>query len=230
MIVARSIYETGKYILTGLSVSVCFTAFAWFVKPEISKLIIPRVVSLSQSHAADLEGLDLDPIYLSGSERNADLGGLYITKYGYVGDGLYGELVTADTRVVAMHRFLIDHGSPMAGEAETFVSAADDVGLDWRLVASISGVESAFGQLIPYNSYNGWGWRGGPGGDFSNFGSWEAGIRYVTTRIAEGYGTTMSVFTMEPIYCPPCGMNPEHAWANGVAGYMAQLDNYRREL
>ena len=210
---------------------VCFLAFAAIVKPEVGSKIIPKIVEFSEVYANSTAGVDLDPIYISkGGATNMSVTGLYSTRYGYLGDGIYGELVTSDTRVVAMHRFLVNYDSPMAPYAETFVVEADDAGLDWRLMAAISGVESAFGRLIPYNSYNAWGWRGGPGGDFSNFSSWRDGIEFITPRVADGYGTDIDVFEMEPTYCPPCGRNPEHAWANGVERYMGQLSEYRENL
>ena len=222
------------YVIVGMKVialGVLFVAFSAIVKPEIASRVIPEVVDFSVVMAESGGGVDLDPVYLTqGNSSYARVTGLYSTKHAYSGDGIYGDLVTSDTRVVAMNRFLADYDSPMAKYAEVFVDSADQVGLDWRLVASISGVESAFGRLIPHNSYNAWGWKGGPGGDFSMFAGWEDGISWVTNRIAVGYGTEISVFDMESTYCPPCGMNPRHEWANGVARYLEQLSDYRRRL
>ncbi len=134
--------------------------------------------------------------------------------------------VTIDPRIVAMRKFLDDYHSPMAPYAKTLVDEADQYGLDWRLVASISGVESAFGNLIPYLSNNGWGWRGGPNGAYSLFTSWNDGIMTVTSRLAVGYGTTLTPFDIESTYCPPCGENPAHLWANGVTNFMNELQYY----
>ncbi|MEA3357583.1 MAG: hypothetical protein U9Q67_04055 [Patescibacteria group bacterium] len=201
------------------------------IKPEIGKYAIPWLLSFSEAHAQSEIGLELDPIILpSTSDTSLATSSLYSTRYGLGNGGIYGDLITSDTRVISMHHFLVDYHSPMAPYAETFVVVADEVGLDWRLVAGISGVESGFGRIIPYNSYNAWGWRGGPGGNFSNFGSWEEAIDYITRRLAVGYGTELDVFGMESTYCPPCGLNPAHAWANGVSDYMGLLSQYRREL
>jgi len=139
-------------------------------------------------------------------------------------------LSTADPRIVAMRKFLIDYHSPLYPYSEIFVKTADSVNLDWRLVASISGVESAFGRLIPSQSNNAWGWRGGPGGAYSVFSSWKDGIDTVTTRLALGYGTDLTPFQIEPTYCPPCAENPAHAWANGVTLFMNELDFYLNNL
>ena len=135
-----------------------------------------------------------------------------------------------DPRVVAMRNFLVSYQSPMAGDAEVFIKEADRYGLDWRLVASISGVESAFGNLIPPGSYNGWGWKGDPARDWSHFGSWENGITTVTRGLALGYGTHLTPFEIEPTYCPPCGLNPRHEWANGVTRFMYLLNEEVEKL
>ena len=135
---------------------------------------------------------------------------------------------TIDPRVLAMNKFLTDYHSPMANSAETFIREADKHGLDWRLVASISGVESAFGNLYPAGTHNGWGWRGinRNEGGWSIFSSWDSAITHITERLAVGYGTHLTPFEIEPTYCPPCGENPEHAWANGVTRFMIQLQYY----
>jgi len=137
-----------------------------------------------------------------------------------------------DPRVLAMSEFLTDYNSPMQPYVETFITAADDSDLDWRLVASISGVESAFGNIIPDNTYNGWGWRGINANEdgWSVFSDWENSISYITKRIAVGYGTSLTPFDMEATYCPPCAANPAHAWANGVTRYMNELQYYLNSL
>ncbi len=135
---------------------------------------------------------------------------------------------TVDPRVIAMNKFLRDYHSPMSNSANTLVQEADKHGLDWRLVASISGVESAFGNITPAGSNNAWGWRGINGNEagWSMFGSWNEAITHITQRLAQGYGTTLTPFEIEPTYCPPCGANPAHAWANGVTRFMNQLQYY----
>jgi hypothetical protein len=137
-----------------------------------------------------------------------------------------------DPRVLAMSEFLTDYNSPMQPYAETFVVEADKYGLDWRLVASISGVESAFGHLIPNGSHNGWGWRGIQANEegWSFFTDWDQAITHITERIALGYGINITPFSMEATYCPPCGRNPAHAWANGVSRYMNELEYYLNNL
>lgn len=143
-----------------------------------------------------------------------------------------GYIKTEDTRIISMQKFLFDYNSPMYPHAKTFISEADKYGLDWRLVASISGVESAFGNLIPRGTYNGWGWRGinkNPEG-WSQFESWDAGIAEVTRGLAQGYGITLTPYQIEQYYCPPCWANPAHAWAGGVSRFMRELKYYADNL
>jgi hypothetical protein len=135
---------------------------------------------------------------------------------------------TLDPRVLAMSKFLNDYHSPMAPYAEIFIIEADRYGLDWRLVASISGVESAFGNLLPKGSHNAWGWRGIKPNEagWSIFDNWEESIAHVTERLALGYGTDLSPFEIQDTYCPPCGETGLDLWAHGVTRYMNELEYY----
>jgi hypothetical protein len=136
--------------------------------------------------------------------------------------------LTLDPRVVAMNKFLNDYHSPMAQHAELFIIEADRHGLDWRLIASISGVESAFGNLIPKGTNNGWGWRGKDRNEdgWSVFPTWEDAITHITERMALGYGTDLTPYDIESTYCPPCGETGLHLWANGVNRFMNELQYY----
>jgi hypothetical protein len=140
--------------------------------------------------------------------------------------------LSSDPRILAMHKFLYDYQSPMIKHAETFVTEADKYGLDWRLIVSISGVESAFGNLIPKGSNNGWGWRGRNPDErgWSVFETWDEAIIHITERMAEGYGTDLTPYDIESIYCPPCGETGLHLWANGVTRFMNELEYYVNNL
>ena len=139
-----------------------------------------------------------------------------------------GDIKIEDPRVIAMQKFLFDYNSPMYPYAKTFITEADKYGLDWRLVASISGVESAFGNIIPKGTHNAWGWRGkNKNADgWSQFATWDEGIAEVTRGLAEGYGTDKTPFQIEQYYCPPCWLNPAHVWSGGVSRYMRELKYY----
>ena len=98
------------------------------------------------------------------------------------------EKVYPDERVETLKRILQYYKSPLESSAEHFVLEADKYKLDWRLVAAISGAESAFGKHIPYGSYNAWGW-GIPTGAQSGiaFSDWKKGISTVSSGLRKNY-------------------------------------------
>lgn len=142
------------------------------------------------------------------------------------------KFLTLDPRILAMNKFLADYQSPMAKYSEVFIVEADRYGLDWRLIAAISGVESAFGNLIPRGSHNGWGWRGRNRNEngWSMFEDWEEAITHITERMALGYGIDLTPYDIESTYCPPCGETGLHLWANGVTRFMNELEYYVNNL
>ncbi|MBI5621204.1 glucosaminidase domain-containing protein [Candidatus Gottesmanbacteria bacterium] len=94
----------------------------------------------------------------------------------------FGQILR-DPRIDQLRAYLESHNSPMAQESVHFISEADRLGLDWKLLAAIAGTESTFGKHVPPGSYNAWGW-GIPTGAQSGiaFGSWKQGI----TKVSEG--------------------------------------------
>ncbi len=91
-----------------------------------------------------------------------------------------------DRHIKILKKFLEKQSSPLTPYAGSFVDNAAKYDLDWRLVAAISGLESTFGQQIPYNSYNGWGW-GIYGDNIIRFSSWDEGIQTVSKGLRENY-------------------------------------------
>jgi len=116
--------------------------------------------------------------------------------------------------------FLKKRGSPLAGYGNVFVAAGKKYGVDPRLVVSISGIESSFGQHIPQGTFNAWGW--GPGRPFA---SWNEGIATVTRGLAEKY-IAQGLVTPDQIvskYAPGSAGNDESNWAKVVNGFMSDL-------
>ena len=73
-------------------------------------------------------------------------------------------------------------------EGRHFVAEADRLGLDWKLVAAIAGVESTFGHRVPRNSYNAWGWGIFTGKqDGIHFATWADGITTVSEGLKNRY-------------------------------------------
>lgn len=94
----------------------------------------------------------------------------------------FGQILR-DERIDRLRTYLSLHNSPLVDESAHFISEADRLGLDWKLVVAIAGTESTFGKRVPKGSYNAWGW-GIPTGAQSGlaFDSWKEGI----TRVSEG--------------------------------------------
>jgi hypothetical protein len=200
----------------------------YLVFPKIINSFIPRVLEVGPVFGETHTYYSLDPLIanekLSGEVNMEDLYWELDTRV------IETSEVTMDPRKRAVEIMLIQYDSPMAPYAADFVEASDKHGNDWRLAVSITGVESAFGRITPANSYNGWGWRGGENGAFSKFNSWEHSIKYVTERLAVGYGTDITPMEMESTYCPPCGATGKHYWARGVENYMYILEQYRKQI
>jgi hypothetical protein len=122
-----------------------------------------------------------------------------------------------DQRVTKLRAYLAKNNSPLVDYADEFVKYADKYELDWRLVVSISGVESTFGKHIPLNSYNAYGWANGG----YKFTSWDNSIEHVTMSlrtkyIDRGYDTLPEI---SRIYCPP---NP--LWWTKVKFFMEKIE------
>lgn len=102
-------------------------------------------------------------------------------------------------------------GSPLAGQGETFASAAWDYGVDPRWSPAISFVESSKGAVC-FLPHNAWGWGS------SSWGSWEEAIDAHVRGLSRGYGYTLSMEAAKK-YCPP---NWQH-WYNSCAAQMDMI-------
>lgn len=83
-----------------------------------------------------------------------------------------------DPRLLILKRFFEDRGSPIDHLAKDFLLAADHYGLDWRLLPSISVIESGGGKEFTNNNI--FGWDNGK----AHFPSIQAGIHLVARRLA----------------------------------------------
>jgi len=83
-----------------------------------------------------------------------------------------------DPRLETLRRFFSKADCPAAGYSEAFLEAADAYALDWRLLPSLSFVESTGGKSAPYNNL--FGWDSGR----AHFPDPIAGIRQVGYRLA----------------------------------------------
>ena len=121
----------------------------------------------------------------------------------------------ADVRVEKIRKYLDQRNSPLADYAREFVAAADEYGIDYRIVASISIIESEGGKHT-FKPYNAWGWGK------SGFSSWEEGIWTVSKGISKYYAngaTTPKAISYS--YCPPSSQS----WATKVQYVMNQVES-----
>lgn len=129
-----------------------------------------------------------------------------------------------EVRVQRVKRFLVQHDSPMAGNAEDFVSSGERYGVDYRLVVAISGKESTFGKYQLGNNPFGWSWGNlshPPGQRFRTFASFSDAISVVTQGLAEGYkGLNLGEIAYR--YAPPSENNTEK-WIADVREFMKEI-------
>ncbi|MDP3988264.1 MAG: hypothetical protein Q8P80_03915 [Candidatus Levybacteria bacterium] len=132
-------------------------------------------------------------------------------------------VVKNDIRVKVLKDFLLTYNSPLAENAQTFVEEADKNKLDWRLVASISGVESTFGHQIPYNSYNAWGW-GIYGDNMITFQSYDEAIKTISKSLRKDYMDSwgaQDVYQIGRIYAA------SPTWAQRVEYFMEKVEDFQ---
>ncbi len=84
-----------------------------------------------------------------------------------------------DPRLAQLREFFLKHDSPAYVLAADFLNAADDNGLDWRLLPTIALVESGGGRECRRNNI--FGWSSGR----QSFPSVRAAIYTVAERLAE---------------------------------------------
>ncbi len=134
----------------------------------------------------------------------------------------FGQMLR-DERVEKLRAYLTMHNSPLTGEASHFITEADRLDLDWKLVPAIAGVESTFGKHTPPGSYNGWGW-GIPTGAQSGitFDSWKDGITSVSEGLKYRYinrGAT-SIEQIGRIYAA----SPR--WSGNIRFFLNQIETF----
>lgn len=138
---------------------------------------------------------------------------------------LKSEITTeiVDHRSQMLREYLETHDSPLASEADAFVSIADKYELDWKLLASIAGLESSYGKRLPYNSHNAWGW-GYNNGTVKHFDTWEDAIEEISKGLRERYLRDIE-------YSDPYIIGPTYAasptWAQRVTYIMGSIEDYR---
>lgn len=127
-----------------------------------------------------------------------------------------------DYRVVILKEYLEQYNSPFADQAAVFVREADKNNIDWKLLVAISGVESTFGQQIPYNANNAWGW-GIYGDNMIRFTTWEEAITTISKALREKY---MDQWGAQDVYQIGKYYAASPTWATRVDYFMQKIDAF----
>lgn len=119
-----------------------------------------------------------------------------------------------------IRQFLARYNSPLEPYSVDIVNAAEEYGLDHRLIPAIAMQESTLCKKIPVNSFNCWGF-GIYGTKVTRFADFKEGIYTVTRALATRYKkrglvTADQIMTM---YTP----SSNGSWARGVNTVLNQL-------
>ncbi|OGE14282.1 hypothetical protein A3B39_00300 [Candidatus Daviesbacteria bacterium RIFCSPLOWO2_01_FULL_37_10] len=128
-----------------------------------------------------------------------------------------------DERAKVLSEYFKKYNSPFQYHAQDFIDAADENGLDWKLVPAISGVESTFGKHS--YGYNAWGW-GIYGDNRLGFNSWRDGIYTVSGGLKKNYvdkGLT-EPYSMNKVYAS------SKTWGSRVTYFMDDMEQFEEEI
>lgn len=130
------------------------------------------------------------------------------------------DITEQDGRAERIRQFLARYHSPLEPNAEDIVNAADEYGLDFRLIVAIAMQESNLCKKIPEDSNNCWGF-GIYGKTVTKFPTYKEGIYTVTKTLAtkyhaKGLVTPDQIMTM---YTP----SSDGSWAFSVNHFMDAL-------
>jgi len=116
-------------------------------------------------------------------------------------------------KIEEVRSYLASRDSPLTDYAQEFVKAANEYGIDYRLVVAISIIESNGGKNT-FRTYNAWGWGK------MNFTSWEEGIWTVSKGLGKYYSKGLTTpQRIAPYYCPPSASE----WARKVTFVMGEI-------
>ena len=139
-------------------------------------------------------------------------------------EGTYEDTTEAvDARAVNLKSFFRKYNSPLYDHAEYIVETSDRYGFDYRLLPAIAMQESGLCRVIPYDSYNCWGW-GIYGNTVTRFGSYEEAIDTVARGLKKNYidkGLITASAIMEK-YTP----SSNGSWAHGVNTFLHAVENH----
>jgi hypothetical protein len=129
-------------------------------------------------------------------------------------------IVEQNGKAESVRQFFARYNSPLEPYSVDVVNAADEYGLDYRLIPAIAMQESGACKKIPEGSNNCWGF-GIYGGKVTKFATYKDGIYTVTKALATRY-KSRGLVTPEEImtmYTP----SSNGSWAKSVNFFMSQI-------
>jgi hypothetical protein len=117
-----------------------------------------------------------------------------------------------DPRTVRLAKYLSKLHCPVANLSEDFIHAADDNGLDWRLLPSIAVIESGGGKA--YRNNNIFGWANGE----TKFPTVRSGINEVAFRLGKS-----SLYRGKDMLAKLRLYNPDPSYARSVLTVMHRI-------
>lgn len=128
-----------------------------------------------------------------------------------------------DQRDMKLTQYLNSYGSPLTPFASHIVNEADRLGIDYRLIPAIAGVESTFGKRMPRDSYNAWGWAiytGKTSGAY--FKSWEHAITVISEGLRYKYidRGAITVPQIGRIYAS------SNAWPHSTMYFLSDMEKF----
>jgi len=136
-------------------------------------------------------------------------------------DSFSAEIITNDGRPEAVRQFFAKYDSVLEPHADDVVAAADEYGLDFRLIPAIAMQESNLCKKMPAGSNNCWGF-GIYGGKITSFKNFTEAIYTVTKTLATKYKEGNGLVTPDEImtmYTP----GSDGSWAFSVNHFMSEL-------
>lgn len=127
-----------------------------------------------------------------------------------------------DNRAEVLKKFLQQYDADLASSAQTFVEEADKNNIDWKLLPAISGVESTFGQAVPYQCNNAWGYNI-YGDHVRCFASYDAAVTVISYDIRHLY---MDQWHATDIYSIGHRYAASPTWAQRVAMFSDQIQDF----
>jgi len=117
-----------------------------------------------------------------------------------------------DWRLHRLQRYFGRTDAPVGRVAHQFLAVADHWGLDWRLLPSLSVVESSGGKAAPYNNL--FGWDNGR----ARFDSVTDGIQVVASRLGQSH-----LYKHKELDALLWTYNPDAGYARRVKSVMRRI-------